>query len=588
MDIFKNLNLTFQALTKVQKNNEELIGQQLVMNLLRNEFNGGKFAVNRAREQQKNTYQVMGALASGSLVTMRAVLEALIYASFIFVFPLALLPGGFKFIFNWAWLTIWIQLWPPFYAILNYIMQSVAQGYSTAVFQGLSEAQKGLSLFTSTGLKNMYDDIFALEGYLSASVPFITYAILKGCMSSFVQLTGSAIHIAQNSASSAAAEQASGNYSFGNTSFGQISYENTTGFQNNMAPSLSSGYFADNQGSSSTIYGGSEIILNEGTSNLRTSLFSDNAISQSFQKQLQHAQSSVETAQKGFTESLSTHVRNTSDLTEHLANSQNYNESISSREAYDVQESARSVMSMAENWGKQYGFNTRESLDFLLRGSAGGGFFNFFSTETSESYGVGANRDEMRNSALNDEGIRLSSGYSQSLDEMKSQQEQKKYISGRKIAPSWLISLKLRIKRKASKIRIGALPLLKNTETQHIMITGGTGSGKTNCFHHILPQIRTTKQKAVIVDTTGILFERYFRKGKDILLNPLDERSAPWHPWVECNNKIDYDSLAECFIPQSHSEDENYWRIAARSLFSSVIQKVSQNQELPIWLDGFF
>lgn len=53
----------------------------------------------------------------------------------------------------------------------------------------------------------------------------------------------------------------------------------------------------------------------------------------------------------------------------------------------------------------------------------------------------------------------------------------------------------------------------------------------------------------------------------------------PWHPWIECNDRIDYDTMAESFIPQSYSEYENYWRIAARSLFSSVIQKVSYNQE---------
>lgn len=165
--------------------------------------------------------------------------------------------------------------------------------------------------------------------------------------------------------------------------------------------------------------------------------------------------------------------------------------------------------------------------------------------------------------------------------------KQKKHISGRKISPVWLVSLLLRIKRKASDIKIGSLPLVKNTETHHMMITGGTGSGKTNCFHHILPQMRGKKQKAVIIDTTGILLDRYFRKGKDFLLNPLDERTMPWHPWIECNDKIDYDSMAESFIPQSYSEHENYWRIAARSLFSSVIQKVNQNQEtsdLTKWL----
>ncbi|KIC71973.1 hypothetical protein DB44_CU00050 [Candidatus Protochlamydia amoebophila] len=76
---------------------------------------------------------------------------------------------------------------------------------------------------------------------------------------------------------------------------------------------------------------------------------------------------------------------------------------------------------------------------------------------------------------------------------------------------------------------IGSLPLIKETETQHIMITGGTGSGKTNCLHHLLKSVRQQKQRAIIVDTTGLLTERYYLAGKDILLNSLDSRRAPWH-----------------------------------------------------------
>ncbi|HEY4832888.1 MAG TPA: conjugal transfer protein TraG N-terminal domain-containing protein, partial [Waddliaceae bacterium] len=141
LDVCKNLGLTFQALTGMQKNAEELIGQQLMMNLLTDEYSGNNFAKARAYIQQRNTYQVLGSLASSSLVTLRAVIEALVYAAFIFVLPLSVLPGGVKFITTWIGLVLWIQLWPPFYAILNYIMQSVAHGYAETVFHGLAGAQ---------------------------------------------------------------------------------------------------------------------------------------------------------------------------------------------------------------------------------------------------------------------------------------------------------------------------------------------------------------------------------------------------------------------------------------------------------------
>ncbi len=46
---------------------------------------------------------------------------------------------------------------------------------------------------------------------------------------------------------------------------------------------------------------------------------------------------------------------------------------------------------------------------------------------------------------------------------------------------------------------------------------------------------------------------------KDFLLNPFDKRGAQWHPWCECQEPYDYKTLAQSFIPSSHSEDENFW-----------------------------
>lgn len=154
------------------------------------------------------------------------------------------------------------------------------------------------------------------------------------------------------------------------------------------------------------------------------------------------------------------------------------------------------------------------------------------------------------------------------------QSAKKHHIKGNKLAPIWQVAWKLKLTCKASKIFLGSLPLVKGTETQHILITGGTGSGKTNCLHHLLTSIRHQKQRAIIVDTTGILTDGYYREGKDIILNPLDPRGAPWHPWIECMDKTSYAAIAESFIPQSLSESDNYWRTSARIVFSSLLEQL--------------
>jgi len=155
-----------------------------------------------------------------------------------------------------------------------------------------------------------------------------------------------------------------------------------------------------------------------------------------------------------------------------------------------------------------------------------------------------------------------------------------KHITGGKIASPTAIAIHSKLRGKASPIKIGKLPLMRGTETQHILISGGTGSGKTNSFHHILPYIRKNNQRAVIVDTTGTFVSKYYQERRDILLNPFDIRGEPWHPWCECKNHFDYDALAQSFIPISHSDYENYWRGAARSVFSALLEKNQGTKKL--------
>jgi type IV conjugative transfer system coupling protein TraD len=153
------------------------------------------------------------------------------------------------------------------------------------------------------------------------------------------------------------------------------------------------------------------------------------------------------------------------------------------------------------------------------------------------------------------------------------------HISGSRVVSVWNAIIRLKLRKDTSPIKIGPLPMVKGTETQHMLISGGTGSGKSNCLHHILPQIRTAGQRAVIVDPTGEFVERYYREGKDVILSPFDERSVPWHPWVECEDRFDYASIAESFIPNGKSESDNYWRTAGRSVFSAVLEKTAQGKK---------
>lgn len=437
-----------QLATAMSKSSHELCNDMIVVNA----FNDAtaRFASERAKENQRNIYQTAGSLAGSSLVTMRIVFEALIYASIIFVVPLSLLPGGVKIIGSWLFLNVWIQLWPPLYAVVNYITMFCTEKYVKSVMGGVSD---GFSMFTSAGLQEMAFDTAALSGFLSLSVPVLSFYILQN-LQSIVHLSGSLMTPAHSSAIAAASEESSGNYSFSNASMGQISYNNQTAFQQNTAPTLSSGFFTDNYGTHQIKYGKDRLTVNQDPSNLDTSISTAEAYSSSLQNAEQNAQSVVDTTQQAYSETLGIAERCMTDLVQHVASGDSYSSGYNTNESIALQESANFVKSMAENWGHEHGLSERDSLEYFTRLGLDWPLIVSAGCVTSSTCGVVS--DEARRSAENivnsedfqkhyqqlincsksestnfmtDEGKRLVENYAGSLENLKSSQEQ--YSSAR-------------------------------------------------------------------------------------------------------------------------------------------------------------
>lgn len=163
------------------------------------------------------------------------------------------------------------------------------------------------------------------------------------------------------------------------------------------------------------------------------------------------------------------------------------------------------------------------------------------------------------------------------------QRKVKRLIQGAKVLEGPEFSY---VTKKASGkggLQIDTFTLPKTAETKHMMILGTTGSGKTNCLHHLLSQIKTRKQKAIILDTTGDFVSRYYNPETDSLLNPFDKRSRHWSLWSDCEFTFHYDALASALIPNKLKDD--FWTTAARTLFSVAAQKLSSQKNLESLLD---
>ncbi len=155
----------------------------------------------------------------------------------------------------------------------------------------------------------------------------------------------------------------------------------------------------------------------------------------------------------------------------------------------------------------------------------------------------------------------------------------KTHVSGKKICSPSTLKLRLRLTFQASPLILGSVPLVKNTENQHLLVTGATGSGKTNTFHHLLPQIRRQKQRAIIVDTSGEFVEKYYREGKDILLNPFDKRSVSWHPWCEGITGPELETMSQILVPPAKRDEDDFWRKGSQGVVNEALQMFAADQK---------
>ena len=134
-------------------------------------------------------------------------------------------------------------------------------------------------------------------------------------------------------------------------------------------------------------------------------------------------------------------------------------------------------------------------------------------------------------------------------------------------------------KKLKSPFHLDGVPLVKGTENTHMLIAGTTGSGKTNALNHLIPQFRAKNKKAIIVDVTGDMTDRYFNKETDIILSPGDERSSHWNLWSDSKDIFSYKELAHAFIGEGPNHDP-FWTKGATACLAAALEKLSSSQSL--------
>jgi hypothetical protein len=128
-------------------------------------------------------------------------------------------------------------------------------------------------------------------------------------------------------------------------------------------------------------------------------------------------------------------------------------------------------------------------------------------------------------------------------------------------------------------------------ETEHIMLLGDPGTGKSQTIHHFLLQIavRQSAEAVMIYDPACEFIKRHYNQQRgDVILNPTDLRSPYWSPSVEVHTLTDKKLLAESFLPGKSDAQQastpSFFLKAARAIFGRMLELKPTPAQMVQWL----
>ncbi|KVP39644.1 type IV secretion system DNA-binding domain-containing protein [Burkholderia ubonensis] len=130
-------------------------------------------------------------------------------------------------------------------------------------------------------------------------------------------------------------------------------------------------------------------------------------------------------------------------------------------------------------------------------------------------------------------------------------------------------------------LTIGGVNIPRSAEPYHFFVVGSTGSGKSVAITNLIDHIEARGDIALVVDSGGEFASRYYKQGRDHILNPFDDRCAPWSPTAELAGPWDAEALAKSMIPDGVG-DSKEWNNYAQTLVTSVLRRLSDKGQLSI------
>lgn len=220
-------------------------------------------ALAQAEQQQKSSWVAGFAVFNNMMGYVFVMLQTLIFAMTPLIIIALLVPGlGSKIFANYAQVLIWLTLWHPMLAIVNFILLmfgSSAFAESIGMAGGLSASNKYI-------ISERANDLVIAGQFLGTMVPLLTWGIVKGAMAFTEFITAG---VGSQFATQAGAAAASGNLSMNNLSMNNTSLDkfstqmsSAVGFQS-VGVSTNAGAVNVRQSQGGTVTDRSEAVAND-------------------------------------------------------------------------------------------------------------------------------------------------------------------------------------------------------------------------------------------------------------------------------------------------------------------------------------
>ena len=339
-----------------------IIKQNVVMNGLRKGIsayaarNGDtasmmNIATETATEKQIMQQSVSANIAMKYLPIMQTVLLGMMIGLFPVMVVLAIINTLIWTVLRGYIFTLaYLQAWPLLFAVLNNAMTFYlkAGGAYDVTLSNLSQIQQQHSMIASTA------------GWLSLSIPFIAYGMVKG-LGGVVSQAGSYLSsMTQGVASQSSSQAVDGTYAFNN-----MQTDNVQGFKWDTNSTFAAGrrdqQLANGAMQGTTADGTTIVNSTTGTSKLPMDLNFGRAMSSSAQRLARESQVQAETSLQGFNHAMNSAYNQAQQFSQQTGNSNTMNTSTDDSQTAQATRGVSSMISAAKDYAKRHGISEQQA-----------------------------------------------------------------------------------------------------------------------------------------------------------------------------------------------------------------------------------